>query len=71
VGLSFVMAKLRSNHGAIYLTASDEGRSGHPQSLMNALSDVPVLIPLLVAAALILVFYLWITRTERHYSTDP
>jgi hypothetical protein len=51
----------------VYLTASAE----EPKlSLMSTICEVPAIVPLLVALALLIAFYLWLGHTERSYAKD-
>jgi hypothetical protein len=63
--LSFVINKLEYEPGAIYATASAHEIES---SVVDALLRVPVIVPLLLASALLTAFYLWLARTEKRYS---
>jgi hypothetical protein len=64
--LSSVFNTLESSSGEVYSTASiDKIKSSHPANLADALLQVPVIVPLLLGAALLTVFYLWLSDTER------
>jgi hypothetical protein len=67
--LSSVFNALEYSRGEIYSTASinNIGKS-HPTNLADALLQIPVIVPLLLAAALLTAFYLWLSNTERRYS---
>jgi hypothetical protein len=54
-----IFAKL-TNQGAVYTTASEPVRV----SLLQPLLDLPVVIPLSAAAALLVALYLWLRRIE-------
>ena len=54
-----ILAKL-TNQGAVYTTASDPVRV----SLLQPLLDLPVVIPLLAAAALQVALYLWLRSMQ-------
>ena len=67
--LSFVFNTLESSRGEIYSTASiDKIERSHPTNLADALLQVPVIVPLLLGAALLTAFYFWLSDTERRYS---
>ena len=40
----------------------------HPANLAEAFLQVPTILPLLSAAAILTAFYLWLSKTERRYS---
>jgi hypothetical protein len=60
--LSSIINKLEYNRGAIDATAS----AG--TNVIDALLRVPAIVPVLLAAALLTAFYLWLARTEKRYS---
>ena len=64
--LSSVFNTLKSSGSEIYSTASIDkiGRS-HPTNLVDALLQVPIIVPLILGAALLTAFYLWLSDTER------
>ena len=67
--LSSVFNTLESSRSEIYSTASiDKIERSHPANLADALLQVPVIVPLLLGAALLTAFYLWLSDTERRYS---
>ena len=67
--LSSVFNTLEYNRGEIYSTASiDKIDEGHQAALADALLQVPVIVPLFLAAALLTAFYLWLSDTEKRYS---
>ena len=69
--LSSVFNTLESSRGEIYSTASiDKIERSHPTNLADALLQVPVIVPLLLGAALLTAFYLWLSDTERRYSRN-
>jgi hypothetical protein len=64
--LSFVFNTLESSRGEIYSTASiDKIERSHSTNLADALLQVPVIVPLLLGAALLTAFYLWLSDIER------
>ena len=65
--LSIVFNRLEYSRGESY-SAKIEG--SHPTNLTEALLQVPVIVPLLSAAALLTAFYLWLSKTERRYSRN-
>jgi hypothetical protein len=60
--LSSIINKLEYNRGAIDATVS----AG--TNVVDALLRVPAIVPVLLAAALLTAFYLWLARTEKRYS---
>jgi hypothetical protein len=69
--LSSVFNTLEYNRGEIYSTASiDKIEGSHQTALADALLQVPVIVPLLSAAALLTAFYLWLSDTEKRYSRN-
>lgn len=67
--LSSVFDKLGHNRGAISVTASaGEIERSYLTNLIDTLLRVPAIVPLLLAAALLTAFYLWLTKTEKRYS---
>lgn len=69
--LSSVLNKLEYNRGAIYATASagQNERSYLPDAI-ESLLRVPVIVPLLLAAALITAFCVWLAHIEKEYSKN-
>jgi hypothetical protein len=65
--LSSVIHKLGYGRGAIDATASDHEISS---SVLDMLLRVPAIVPLLLASALLTIFYLWLARTEKRYSAN-
>ena len=65
--LSTVLNTLESSRGEIY---SAKIERSYPTNLAEALLQVPVIVPLLAAAALLTAFYLWLSKTERRYSEN-
>ena len=64
--LSSIISKLEFNHGAIYGTASaGEMETSQLANVIDAMLRVPVIVPLLLAAALLTAFYLWLTDIEK------
>jgi hypothetical protein len=69
--LSSIFNTLESSRSEIYSTASiDKIERSHPPNLADALLQVPVIVPLLLGAALLTAFYLWLSDTERRYSRN-
>jgi hypothetical protein len=67
--LSSVFSELKSSRGEVYSTASiDKIERSHLTNLADALLQVPVVVPLLLGAALLTAFYLWLLDIERRYS---
>jgi len=67
--LSSIINKLEFNRGAIYATASaDEIERSQLANVIDAMLRVPAIVPLLLAAALLTAFYLWLTDIEKRYS---
>jgi hypothetical protein len=67
--LSSIINKLEFNRGAIYATAStDEIERSQLANVIDAMLRVPAIVPLLLAAALLTAFYLWLTDIEKQYS---
>ena len=69
--LSSIINKLEFNRGAIYATASD-GKIGTNQlaNVTDAILRVPAIVPLVLAAALLTAFYIWLTNFEKQYSRN-
>jgi hypothetical protein len=69
--LSTVLNKLEYNRGAIYATASaSQSQRGYLTDVIESLLRVPVIVPLLLAAALITAFYVWLVHIEEEYSKN-
>jgi hypothetical protein len=67
--LAFVFKRLEYRHGEIYATSGiDTLARGYLTDLRDILLQVPVIVPLLVAAALLTAFYSWLSKAERLYS---
>jgi hypothetical protein len=67
--LSSIINKLEFNRGAIYATASTgEIERSQLANVIDAMLRVPAIVPLLLAAALLTAFYLWLTDIEKQYS---
>ena len=68
--LSSVLKKLEIYRGDdIYMTASaGEIERSYLTKLWDALLGLPAIVPLLVASALLIAFYLWLTHTQKRYS---
>jgi hypothetical protein len=68
VRLSTVIEQLRVSEGATYFPASvDSVVKTEPQSVMTLLVEAPAIVPLLVALALFIAFYLWLGHAARSY----
>lgn len=67
VPLSFVFNTYPRDE--IYSTASREKIEPN-QNLADALLQIPVIVPLLLGAALITAFYLWLSHIEKRYSEN-
>lgn len=64
--LSSVFNTTRFSNDEVYSTASiDIIKKDHP---VDALLQIPVIVPLLLAAALLTLFYLWLLNIERRCS---
>jgi hypothetical protein len=67
--LSSIINKLEFNRGAIYAIASTgEIERSQLANIIDAVLRVPAIVPLLLAAALLTAFYLWLTDIEKRYS---
>jgi len=67
--LSSVFSAPKSSRGEVYSTASiDKIERSHLTNLADALLQVPVIVPVLLGAALLTAFYLWLSDAERQYS---
>ena len=67
--LSFVLNS--DSRGEVYSTASiAKIERGHLANLADALLQAPVIMPLLLAAALLTAFYLWLSNIERQYPRE-
>ena len=67
--LSSVFGTLESSRGEVYSTAStDKIERGHVTNLVDVLLQVPVIVPLLLGAALLTAFYLWLSDSKRRSS---
>ena len=66
--LSSVFNTLKSDRDEIYSTASIGKIEWTHLNLLDALLQVPVIVPLLLVAALLTAFYLWLSNTEKRYS---
>ena len=59
---------LGQGHHVIYATAQTRGDEGnHLSNAVDALLQVPAIVPLLLAAALLTTFYKWLKDVERRY----
>jgi hypothetical protein len=66
--LSSAFNTLDYDRSEIYSTASIDKIEGNQQTaLADALLQVPVIVPLLLVAALLSGFYLWLSVTEKRY----
>jgi hypothetical protein len=65
--LSSAINKLGHERGAIYATANAHEIES---SLADALLQIPTIVPLLLASALLTAFYLWLARTEKRYAEN-
>ncbi len=69
--LSSALNMLEYDHHAIYTTAATRGiEKSHLTGVTDTLLGLPAVILLVLAAALLTTFYLWLTRTERRYSRN-
>ena len=67
--VSSVFDNTKTGRGGIYVPASvGEVEKNHQTDVVDALLQVPVIVPLLLAAALLTAFYLWLTHTEKRSS---
>ena len=59
---------LGRDHHVIYATAQTRGdEANHLSNAVDALLQVPAIVPLLLAAALLTAFYKWLKDVERRY----
>ena len=69
VPVKFALNKLKNGHGVIYETARTRGIAGNQfTDASDALLQIPAIVPLLFAAVLLIVFYLWLSHIEKEYS---
>jgi hypothetical protein len=69
--LSFVFNTLIYPRDAVYSTASIEKiETDHLKNLAESLLQIPFIVPLLLGAALVTAFYLWLSRIEKSYSQN-
>jgi len=67
--LASVINKLELSGGAINATASvGKTQRGQLEYVTDAMLSVPAIVPLLLAAALLTAYYLWLTDIEKRYS---
>ena len=67
--LSSVFRTTRVGSDEVYSTASiDVVKTSYPATSVDALLQIPVIVPLLIAVALLTVFYLWLLKIERRSS---
>ena len=65
--VSYVFTSLESNRRVTYVTASSDKLDAH-QGVVDFLLEIPAIVPLLIAAALLLAFYLRLTIIEKRDS---
>lgn len=58
--LSFVITRLENGHDAAYMAAG----ASETKSPAEMLLELPVIVPMLLASALLTAFYLWLARIE-------
>jgi hypothetical protein len=64
--LSIIFNTAEDGHGEIYATASiDKIERNHLPNFADTLLQIPVIVPLLLGAALLTAFYLWLSDNER------
>ena len=69
--LSFVFNTMIYPRDEVYSTASIEKiEPDHLKNLADALLQIPVIVPLLLGAALITAFYSWLSHIEKRYSEN-
>ena len=69
--LASVINKLELSGGANYGTASvGEIQGGQLEYVTDVMLSVPAIVLLLLAAALLTAFYLWLTDMEKRYSRN-
>jgi hypothetical protein len=44
--------------------------TSYPTNLGDGLLQIPIIVPLLLGAALLIAFYFWLSNTERRYSKN-
>jgi hypothetical protein len=70
VQLASIVKRLPNDRGAIYETASTP--SGERDDLLMSATDtlqrIPAVVPLLLALALLVVFFSWLSRIEKQYT---
>jgi hypothetical protein len=67
--LSSVFNTLEYSRGEIYLAASfDKIGRHHQANLADVLLQIPVIVPVLLGAALLTAFYFWLLNAEKRYS---
>jgi hypothetical protein len=67
--LSSVINNLGFNRGASYATASvSDANRNHLATYMDILLGTPAIVPLLLAAAFLTAFYVWLADLERRYT---
>jgi hypothetical protein len=68
--VSYVFTSLESNRRVTYVTASSDKLDAHRESVLEFLMEMPAIVPLLIAAALLLAFYLRLTIIEKRDSMN-
>ena len=69
--VSDVIASLGSHRPVTYVTAnSDKLAAKHQEGVLDFLLEMPAIVPVLIAAALLLVFYLRLTVIEKRDSMN-
>ena len=66
MSVKFVLKELGSSRTAIYETAATRGIGGSYMSF-DKLLELPAIVPLLLVAALLTAFYLWLSHIEKQY----
>ena len=61
--ISFFFSTPEHSRGEIYSTASID-----PTNLVDAVLEIPAILPLLLAVALLTAYYLWLSNTEGRFS---
>ena len=62
---------LKGSGGGSASTASiDKIGTDYPTNLGDGLLQVPIIVPLLLGAALLIAFYFWLSNVERRYSKN-
>ena len=67
--LSSLVSPLASGDSKTYATASiDKIERTHLPNLVDALLQIPIVLPLLLGGALLAAFYFWLTDIEKRYA---